>query len=420
MALSEHIGKRRAIEALRSGVPNRDAVAELGSAQPHIEEKFAQQLEAARGDVANDIQTPGLLVAGGFGSGKSHLLEYLHHRALEANFVSSKVVISKETPLHDPAKVYRAAIQAAVVPGKKGFALTEIASVLNFNSQGFAELFTWVKGTKAGLSSHFPATLFLYERETDEEVRDRIISFWSGDPLQVGELRSWLRDHGEAATYKLERVGAKEMPLQRFRFASRLMVAAGYSGWVLLVDEVELIGQYSFKSRARSYAELARWAGRLEGQAFPGLTVVFAITDDFTSIVLDTRNDQERIPGKLRASGVAADSLLASQAERGMGLISKGATPLGGPGPGVIESTKDRVREIHAGAYHWRPQPLPSTQREQSTRMREYVRSWINAWDLINLDPGYTPDTEVLDLEIDYSENPDLESRSEGDPDKNS
>lgn len=419
--MSEHIQKRRAIEALRAGVPNRDAVAELGSAQPHIEEKFAQQLEAAKSDVANARQTPGLLVAGDFGSGKSHLLEYLHHRALEANFVSSKVVISKETPLHDPAKLYRAAIQAAVVPGKKGLALTEIATAFNFNSQGFAELFTWVDGAGAGLSSHFPATLFLYEREKNEEIHDRIISFWSGDPISVGELRSWLRAYGEAATYKLERVSAREMPLHRFRFASRLIVAAGYSGWLLLVDEVELIQQYpNFKTRARSYAELARWAGRLEGQAFPGLTAVFAITHDYAKRVLEERNDEERIPGKLRASGVDADSLLASQAERGMGLISKGATLLRGPGPGVIESTKDRVREIHAAAYHWQPQPLPTRQREQSARMREYVRSWINEWDLIHLDPAYTPDTEVLDLEIDYSENPDLEAPSEGDTDENS
>ena len=38
----------------------------------------------------------------------------------------SKVVISKETPFYDPAKLYRAAAEAAVVPGRMGDALTEI------------------------------------------------------------------------------------------------------------------------------------------------------------------------------------------------------------------------------------------------------------------------------------------------------
>lgn len=412
MATSGHVQKRRAIEALRSGVPNRDAVTELGSVQAHIEERFAKQLEDAKDDIGNEMQTPGLLVTGGFGTGKSHLLEYLKHYALNANFICSTVVISKETPLHDPAKIFRSAIQAAVVPARKGFALTEIATALNFNSVAFTDLFKWANGASAGLSSHFPATLFLFEREKNEEIRDQIISFWSGDPLKVGELRSWLRAYGEAGTYKLERVGVRDMALHRFRFASRLAVAAGYSGWVLLVDEVELIGQYpNFKTRARSYAELARWAGRLEGQAFPGLTAVFAITNTFTAEVLYDRKDEEVIRGKLWDT----DSLLVSQAERGMRLISDGATQLKEPDQAMIEDTRDRVQGIYVQAYGWQPPPLSVERRPTSTRMREYVRRWINEWDLMRLYPGYAPDTEVFDLEIDYSENPELETPTEDD-----
>ena len=38
---SELVARRRAIEALRSGVPSRDAVAVLGSGQPEAEDRFA-------------------------------------------------------------------------------------------------------------------------------------------------------------------------------------------------------------------------------------------------------------------------------------------------------------------------------------------------------------------------------------------
>ena len=65
----QRVQDRRAIEALRSGVPNRDAVRVLGSSQPEIEERFAEQLAAIK---AGEISS-GLLVRGGFGSGKSHL-----------------------------------------------------------------------------------------------------------------------------------------------------------------------------------------------------------------------------------------------------------------------------------------------------------------------------------------------------------
>src|SRR4051794_575497 len=101
-----HVGRRRTIEALRSGVPNRDAVYELGSSQDEIEARFDELLA----DVSQKGGNRGLLVGGDFGTGKSHLLEYLQHVASAQRFVASKIVISKETPLHDPVKVYRTAI----------------------------------------------------------------------------------------------------------------------------------------------------------------------------------------------------------------------------------------------------------------------------------------------------------------------
>lgn len=420
MSIGAHIQHRRAIEALRSGVPNRDAVRALGSAQPDIEEKFRQQLDDVKNDIDKGVQTPGLLIAGDFGSGKSHLLEYLQHVALEGNFVCSKVVISKETPLYDPAKLYRAAVDTAAVPGKKGSALTEIAFRLKFDSPGYVDLFRWANDRGVELNSRFPATLFVFEQVKNEEIRDRIISFWAGDPLNAGELRRWLRAYGEAATYKLEKVAAKELPLHRFRFSARLIRAAGYSGWVLFVDEVELIGRYSFRQRARSYAELARWAGKLEGEALSGLTTVFAITSDFAEKVLEERNDLESIPGRLRASGLDAELLLASQAERGMRLIARDAVPLTGPDPQAVDRTRGQVRDIHSQAYGWNPPPLEAEERLSTTRMRQYVRRWINEWDLRRLYPEHPVETVVDELKMDYSESPDLERTSDEDTDPES
>ena len=54
--------------------------------------------------------------------------------------------------------------------------------------------------------------------------------------------------------------------MQRFRFVPRLMAAAGYKGWIVLLDEVELIGRYSLLQRAKSYAEVARWVRGAEGR----------------------------------------------------------------------------------------------------------------------------------------------------------
>lgn len=403
---------RRAIEALRSGVPNRDAVRALGSNQPHIEEKFRQQLQAATEGVAKDAQAPGLLVAGDFGSGKSHLLEYLRHLALDEQFVCSTVVLSKETPLHDPTKLYRAAIEAASVPGKKGAALTEIAAGLDAATADYAGFYRWVNRPDAGLSSQFAATLFLHERVKDQEILERIVSFWAGDPIRVGDLRSWLLAQGEPGKYRKEKVGAADLALQRFRFVARLIVAAGYTGWVLLVDEAELIGRYSLRQRARSYAELARWAGKLRGDAYPGLLGVFAITTDFAEAVLEQRKDATLIPERLRAAESAADNLLATHAERGMRMIAREAARLALPSRAAVDRTHAHVHAIHARAYDWQP-PLAPYERLATTSMRQYVRRWINEWDLQRLYPGYQVDTVISELKLDYSEDADLEVPAE-------
>jgi len=400
---------RRAIEALRAGVPNHDAVLALGSGQPRIEARFRDLLERAADDVAKGTQTPGLLVAGDFGTGKSHLLEALEQRALREQFVCSKVVVSKETPLHDPDKLYRAAIQAAVVPGKRGSALTELAFGLNFESQAYQDFVAWASQPSSGLGSRFPASLFVFERTRDEEVRERIIAFWGGDPLDIRQLRGWLRDQGEATTYRLERIGKRDLPLQHFSFTSRLIAAAGFGGWVLLVDELELIAQYSFKARARAYAELARWSGRLRSQRCPGLVSLFAITQDFAALVLHQRNDLERVPGRLRATENEADSAIAAGAEVGMRTIERDRVPLNPPDLRGLDQLRSRLQWLHGLAYDWQPPALDAGERATSTSMRQYVRRWINEWDLLRLYPDYRPSMVAEHFETDYAEDPDLD-----------
>src|SRR5579859_1995491 len=148
---------RRAIEALRAGVPSRDAVALLGSGQTRIEDDFLELLGAVSAGTAG-----GMLIGGGFGSGKSHLLEHLTQLALAEGYAVSRVVVSKETPLHDPVKVYRAAAQTAVVADGQGPAISEAAARLDVQGPAYAELLRWAMSPAAGLNERFASSLLLY------------------------------------------------------------------------------------------------------------------------------------------------------------------------------------------------------------------------------------------------------------------
>ena len=401
---------RRAIEALRSGVPNRDAVRVLGSSQKEIEERFADQLAAIR----NGGAAGGLLVRGGFGSGKSHLLEYLQHVARTERFVVSKIVISKETPLHDPVKVFRTAAATAIVPDRRGPALGVVGHALDFDAPEYAELVRWVSSDEAALNERFDASLYLFRnlRGGDQEFAERIVRFWSGDPIGVAELRRKLREAGEGATFALSKAPrARELALQRFRFAAQLIVAAGYSGWILLFDEVELVGRYSLLQRAKSYAEVARWVEGFDEEPLPRVGAVLAISEDFDEAVIRNKDDYNNVPNRLRVKG---DELGAARAEQGIRVILQNRVDLAPPSDSVLEATYAKLKSIHSAAYDWVAPEIPRERGRLTQSMRGYVRAWINEWDLRRLDPTYQPEIEVEQVTTDYSEEPELEIAPEG------
>jgi hypothetical protein len=399
---------RRAIEALRSGVPSRDAVAALGSGQPAIEDRF----EAMCASVADGV--PGsMLIGGGFGAGKSHLLEHLAQLALTAGWTVSRVVISKETPLHDPAKVFRAAADSALRTGQARPAIIEAAAGLDLEARPYAELLRWASSSGSELNERFPATLTLFAhfRERDAAFADTILRFWSGDPIAVPELRRRLKELGEQRPV-LPPVAAPELARQRMRFAARLLAAAGSPGWLVLFDEVELIGRYSLLQRAKSYAELARWMRSEHGGRDIPLAAVFAMTDDYEAAVITGRNDREVVPERLRAKGTADATELAAAAELGMRIIDRETHLLTPPDDTELKQVYARLRELHGQAFGWQPPDVTGLERLGASRLRQYVRAWINEWDLVRLDPTYRPETETVDVPSDYREDPDLE-RSE-------
>src|SRR5690606_25872538 len=158
--------------------------------QKAVEQKFAEVLDGLKAGTAKD----GILLSGGFGSGKSHLLEHLEHLALVANCVCSRIVVSKETPLFDIGKVFKAAADQAVVPGRTAQAVQAIAHMLRPGSDRYAEFYRWATSRKSGLPDVFPASLFVHERlGNDPELVEEMTSFWSGDRIAVARVREGLR-----------------------------------------------------------------------------------------------------------------------------------------------------------------------------------------------------------------------------------
>ena len=215
---------RRAVEALRAGVPSAHAIEVLGSAQPDVEARFDALCERIDTAGTGRPAVGGLLVGGGFGTGKSHLLGHLARLALKRNLMVSKVVISKETALHDPVKVFRTAVAAAQLPGVAGDAVAALAAKVDVDHPAWAELHRAVHSPGVGLDDRFGATVSLFGRRRvgDDEFAQSIVRFWAGDPIRVSDLRRRLKEVGDTGVYTLGPAKASDLCRQRFPFLARL------------------------------------------------------------------------------------------------------------------------------------------------------------------------------------------------------
>jgi hypothetical protein len=288
--------------------------------------------------------------------------------------------------------------------------VAQAAAGLDPDSPAYAELIRWLRGPGADLNERFEATLLLHQRlgtdasDGDEEFIDTIVRFWSGDPLPVPDLRRQLKAIGEAKTFSFSPITVRELARQRSRFLPRLLRAGGGAGWVILLDEVELIGRYSLLQRGRAYAELTRWLDGEAGDPNDPVVVVGAMTDDFEAAVLHEKNDLEMLPGRLRDRQTDEYVEMAALAEAGMRHIQRDLVRLVPPDGAELDRAYTILRKLHGDAYGWKPPHVPGLERLGATRMRQYVRAWINEWDLVRMDPAYTPSTKVVELESNYLE----------------
>ena len=323
-------------------------------------------------------------------------------------------MVSKETQLFDPLKVFRAAVDSLLSENVVGDALREIAvRRLISRSPAYDEFGLWLRDS--GLNSRFEATAWLNkEAATSSELQDYLVSFWAGGPIQVGRLRLALRERGGAKLFPLEKITVKELARQRFVFMARLLRASHYDGWVILLDELELMGRYTVLQRGRAYAELARLLGLSDDLAIPGLLTVGAITPDYPSAVLDSveKDDRNQIGFRFRARGDLESDLTAALAESAMDEIERNLLRIRQPSEEDLAQVLETLSRVYATAYDSEPARLPVSFKADK-QMRHYVRSWITTWDLNRVAPAYDPDIEVEPVSDDYTEDELLEKAAE-------
>jgi len=402
---------RRAVEAFRSGVPSTTAITSLDSLQPDVDSRFSDLCSELRQLPGSGRPAKGLLIGGGFGTGKTHLLAHLRAQAARSGFVTSAVTISKEVPLHDPVRVGKAVLAGATLDGAPRDVVERLADQVDVRDARWSDLTSHVRR----LDSRFGASVALYGHpRTPDEINEHVIRFWAGEPLHLPTIRRALKRIDQADNYPFERVTDRDLWAQRIGFAARLARAAGHPGWVVTLDEAELIGRYPTRQRLRSYAELGRWLRRRPADPTAPLAAVAAITDDYQAAILDHKGDHNlpsRLPYRLEEPNTASAAAL------GIKLIERDLLPLRPATTRSLNTIRAQLHALHGAAYHWTPPLAPGLPPRSTNQLRHHIRAWINQWDMYRHQPTFQPDTRLQPLPANWDEDPALAA---GNPSVNS
>ena len=405
---------RQAIESLRAGVPNATAVDALGIDQPAILKTFSLRLEILQS--RSHEQIPGFIIEGGFGSGKSHVLKFLSNVASKRGLASSTVVVSKETPLSDLSTVYRSAISnLEFSDGRVGGSLAEIFYRLDNRSAQYKTFLDDVRSVESELDPLFHASLLLFERyRADLEIVEKLVDFWDGGKAQITEWKRLLRDL-EFGYPTIKTVSEKQLSAERFTFATLAMRAAGVKGWIIAIDEIELVAKFSLRSRGLAYGTLGKLLGVTKSRGKSALRlidtiVVGAITPDLIGELFRTRDDRNELLRRyehdaeyLEAAFVGIDSLTTMEAVQ----------PIAESNDEQLHHVNESVRRLYRSAYpeHDIPDELPAgiSAASAGRSMRQSIRGWIAYWDLKRADPVYEPSIVADLVHYDLSEDAKLE-----------
>ncbi len=366
------VNARVIIEGLRSGIPYR----ETGEAMTIGRQENLKSLESLMDIVAQGKRPPlwGQVIRAQYGEGKTHLMHALASMAWDSDWVVSMVSVSKESPLDRLEQLYPKLVMNALCPGSNQSGLDEIVLEAIQGPHLLAESrdVTLSPRTRAILDN-------LARRNAGTEA---LLADLHGQFMSLADLKRIHRENFPKPL-KIATTRIHDEILSYLILIDWLVVRAGYRGWLLLMDEVELMGKFGRGSRARSYVNIGRF---LQGIGERTLSV-WAVAGNFQNDVIIQRDDLERAPQWLESRKLEAAS--APLARLALEELSA-ARPLSRPSTTQIRELVTRVYELHQAAYNWDP-PVPSDRFYEvvgqnvgtmDARLRIWIRLAISILDL--------------------------------------
>ena len=345
------IEARHMIEALRSGVPSRAVGQYFSEARPRIMKEISDRLD----QVCEQGKASGMVICGKYGEGKTHLLNTVFSLAHSNGMVVSYLSLSKETPMDKLYLVYQKLIQNTYLPKREqpGFmyevdkisAKSPIANEMSLYAAKHLETDKLYYLFRSYLNTEDPDEKFLLQADLE------------GDFIANASLKKiYRRIFNEPVKYNVNFTKTKHCG-DYISFMSHLFTQMGYRGWVILVDETELMGRLGKKARLNAYRNMAKFL--MPNQCPESTFSIFALSASYVEDVIEGKHEYENLEEICPEEPEPVRSVL--------DMLTKA--------PQLLPLTKDEISEVlckiqdfHGRAYEWTPKIGRASCRERVSK----------------------------------------------------
>lgn len=329
---------RHVIEALRSGIPSRAVGQYFSEARPGIMKEISGHLD----ETCETGKSKGMIIAGKYGEGKTHLLNTVFSMAHSNNMVVSYLSLSKETPFDKLYLVYQKLVNNTFLPKRVQPGFTQILEKMTPGSPAANELLLYAAKHLETDKLYYLLRAYLNTEDLDEKFM--LQADLEGDFIANVLLKQiYRRIYNERVKYNVNFSKTKHCG-DYFSFLSRLFRLMGYNGWVILIDETELIGRLSKKAQLNAYRNMAQFL--LPDERLEGIYTLFALGASYTEDVIETKHDYENL-----------EEIYPEQQEpirTVLNLITR-AQQLAPLTDSEIREVLKKIQVFHGRAYDWNP-----------------------------------------------------------------
>lgn len=332
------IEARHIIEALRSGIPSRAVGQYFSEARPKIMKEISGRLDA----VCEQGKSGGMIISGKYGEGKTHLLNTVFNLAHSNNMVVSYLSLSKETPMDKLYLVYQKLIQNTYLPKRRQPGFMHELEKISANSPVANEMLLY--GAKQLETDKLYYLFRSYLNTEDSDEKFLLQADLEGDFIANVPLKKiYRRIFNQPVKYNVNFTKTKHCS-DYFSFMSHLFTQLGYHGWVILIDETELMGRLGKKARLNAYRNMAKFL--MPEKSLESTFSIFALSASYAEDVIEAKHEYENLELIYPEEQESAKAVL--------DLLSKA--------PQLLPLTRDEINEIlykiqdfHGKAYEWTP-----------------------------------------------------------------